>query len=318
MLHSRKHSTEIRLGYLNAWAGCIEAGPGKRDHVVDFLEAQVHDHDIFAISEVHFSGDLVEIPRFIHPKSPGHRPGPIDTQLGNRLKDRLEGTHAFHFVPHFSGALHDCEKHNERLHYGNVLVVKNAIKVKLVEECTLHHNPELNTEECLADGRYSGSSAARKAFVMTFKMGNVPVTLLTPHGIWSRQGKVDLPARIAQNDQMAGAISRHLKRFQQNKEPHTIIMGDLNYESNMKAVTDLCSRTEIFGKTPGTHTNKKHGITDTRHPVWYPRTKLFREADFIFVSKALERYEVSYRVEKRVPSDHAMLTYVVNTKLPYT
>ena len=311
-------SADVRIGYLNAWAGCVDPGIGNCDHVVDFLVKAAHNHDILALSEVHVSGSPGSTPRFVCPRSPGHRLGPIDTELGNRLQARLEATHSFYYVAHFDNALHDFEASTIPLQYGNVLLIKKQMNVVLVEACTLHYNKELNSEQKLTNGTYIGRSAARKALIATFMVRNVPITLLTPHGLYSKQGKVDLASRFAQNGQMGVNIDSHLRRFQRNQEPHSIVMGDLNYAQPMMALENLLARKEIFGNTPGINMNAKYGIMDTRHPHWYPKSKPTREGNFLCVSSALLHYTNEFQVNYDTPSDHAMLTYSLSIKMPRT
>ena len=288
---------------------------GERDHIVDYIVDRAQYYDVLALQEVHCSDEQFT-GRFVSVKEPGHRPGPVDLKLGNRLIERLKKTHRITFVPHFKcTALHDYEATDLPVQYGNMLLV-NKKRVQILRNGVeiIHGNGGLNTERLLREGTdVIGRAAARTANVVTIMVGKSVLTIAAVHGLHSRLGKIDTAARFAQSGQIARAIASQRSVLKLSREnPATMVIGDLNYTSSMEALEKLLSDTNAFGIDGGSNLNAEFSITDGRSK-WYPADKPTREAGFVLVSKATRALVADCTANPRVPSDHAEFDVTLNT-----
>lgn len=292
------------IGSQNTWSGCcaLEHSP---DLVLDYLCDQATQLSIFALQEVHKSYRAVS-QRFVTMRSSGHRPGPIDVELGNHLQQRLKKSHRVYFHSHFAGAYHDYERAPDqtKIAYGNMLLVQRQVKIlKQTTGHLIYGNLNLNTETGI-----SGRPAARAMQIVTVMHNNVAITIGNVHGLHSRKGKGDLPARHAQSANIGHAVRLH--QVAMNPKPPVILIGDFNYVSSQEALVSLLKRREAFGEDEGFNLNAIYNVTDTR-TQWYPETKLHREANFALVSQRLVSQVTNLRaIRQLVPADHARLEVI--------
>lgn len=310
-----RSATTLRFGSFNTWSGCIPGSAGQRDHIVDFIVALAHTFDYLVLHEVHVSNDS-QTERFVPPRSPGHRPGPLDLKLGNRLMDRLKTTHRYMFAPHFNvTALHDYEATDLPVYYGNLVLIKRQVAVVRNEIALIYGFGNVNTETFYHEtGQVTGRAGSRKANVTTIDTGYDLVTVAGVHGLHSRAGKVDSPARNAQSSQIAAVIAQQRKLLKLGTEnPCSLVLGDLNLTSENDALQQLLENPSAFGFNHGVNLNDRFKITDTR-TKWYPKSKPSREANFALASAGLAERVTSYGVQRKTPSDHGYTDLTIEKK----
>jgi endonuclease/exonuclease/phosphatase family metal-dependent hydrolase len=305
----------LRIASFNTWSGCRPAEAGKVDHVVDFIVGLAFEYDYLALQEVHVSHDSLG-QRFVAPRTPGHRPGPLDIKLGNRIIERVKKTHRYAFAPHFAKpALHDYEMTELPVMYGNLeLIRRDTVTVARSEVGMIYGTGEINTEVVHPESNcVTGRPASRKANITTLVTRNGPLTIAAVHGVHSRLGKTDIPARSHQTVQIAHAVNSQRKRLKLLAQPpRVLVIGDLNLTSQNETFIELLHHPRVFGDTPGINLNQEFGISDTR-TKWYPKSKTVREADFALVAAAVRPEIGYYGVNQSVPSDHALLELTLTT-----
>ena len=312
---SMKYAATLRFGSFNTWSGCIPGSAGQRDHIVDFIVDLAHTFDYLVLHEVHVSNDS-QTERFVPPRSPGHRPGPLDLKLGNRLMDRLKTTHRYMFAPHFNvTALHDYEATDLPVYYGNLVLIKRQVAIVRNEVALIYGIGNVNTETLHREtGHVTGRAGSRKANVTTIDTGYGHVTVAGVNGLHSRAGKIDSPARNAQSSQIAAVIAQQRKLLKlSGDEPHSLVLGDLNLTSENDALRKLLENPSAFGFSRGINLNDQFNITNTR-TKWYPKSKSSREANFALASVGLAEQVTKYVVQRKTPSDHGYTDLTIEKK----
>ena len=305
-------NNRLTIGSWNAWSGCVAGTDGYHSDnaVVDFIAEEAGEFDIFGLYEVHCKRST-HPERFAMPRNPKGRPGPLDLELGDRLIARLKRTHRHLYVGNFTtSALHDCEASLIPVDYGNLVFIRREVQIQGTVRSYIYGMGELNTED--RETR-RGRIASRRAIGLTVALGNHNLTMLFVHGVWSKHGKIDMPARLVQSSNMAKAIIAQRRRLKLDVvNPATLIMGDLNYTSDLKAMEFLLDHKDAFGNQRGINLNSEFGIlnTRTRH---YPWDKPTREANFALVSQLTNQFVENYDSNDQVPSDHALLRLTLNT-----
>lgn len=304
----------LTIGSFNTWAGSIADHLQEPEHVINYLVKQAKVHDIMGLYEVHMPRGQCST-RFANVLEPKGRLGLLDLELGERLTKRLKKTHLVEFVPHFTQtAFHDCEATDEPVDYGNLVLIKKELMRRpykiSIERVHIFGTGHLNSE-CSVSNR--GRPASRNAIIMTVWFSGQPITILFVHGLWTRHGKVDMHARMAQSVYMIRAFTKHKRRhgIEDGTGGANIIIGDLNLTSTLEALKELITSQNIFGKSGGC--NLLEGVnTRTR---FYPADKPTREANFVLVSNNIYPSVQSCTVDRDVPSDHAFIQLVLNLSL---
>lgn len=313
-------NSQLSIGSLNTWSNCIPRIAGQKDEFIDYLVSLARSLDILCLQEVHFYRIQPKV-RFHHSKEPKGRPGPLDLELGNRLVERLKKTHHWYFTSHFENAYHDCEATDERISYGNLVFIKKGFKPIAYNSHPIYSLNKLNDERVAPDKGIGGTPASRSAQIFTVMFDNEPITIEHVHGLWSRSGKVDIPARTAQSAAIKHGVTQHRRILKLDmNDPAVLIIGDLNKTSAMKTLQEILAPHGAFGMNPGLDLNKGQPdnfnrpiITDTR-TKWYPSGTNPREADYALVSQKLEALVHSYMVDPKVSSDHALLLLTLQSK----
>lgn len=306
------NSATLRIASFNTWSGCIPGTAGNRDYIVNFIVELADSCDYLVLHEVHVSSDK-QLERFVTTRSPGHRPGPLDLKLGNRVQERLKTSHHMMFAPHFRvTALHDYEATALPVYYGNLVLIKRSVTVLRNEVAMIYGIGDINGEiRHKETGFVTGRAGSRKANVTTIDTGYGPLTIAGVHGLHSRAGKVDSPARMAQSAQIGHAIASQRKRLKlPTDDPLSLVIGDLNLTSTNEALKQLQENQSAFGLHAGVNLNHEYKIVDTR-TKWYPKTKPSREASFALVSQPLRGSVESYQINTKVCSDHGLGELVI-------
>ncbi len=289
----------LTVASFNTWAGSYD-GPGLS--LVEYIKKLAMTHQVLGLQEVHRSNGIIRPKnRFVYGVNPGSRVGPIDTQLDNVLVAELKKTHNIFFVHHFRGAYHDCEVGLENVLNGNMVLVHKDCRVIGFNSGYIWGYDEINTEDRQT---FKGRPGSRVAQCMTIQSGSVIITVMNIHGLWSANGKIDIPARDIQSSNIIELVGFHQSKLALKKRPPVLLLGDFNYTSQMKALSDLVTSSKLFPEG-GVNLNAKFGITDTRTPVY---EKLVREADFMIASRYLADVCDGVSIDNDAPSDHACLS----------
>jgi hypothetical protein len=302
----------LTIGSWNTWSGCLSDTCSDPEAVIKFAVEVTRRCDIIGLYEVH-KLRRAHTERYVQPRSAKGRVGRIDLEFLERVAAAVSDTHKLEFVAHFNQtALHDCEATDLPIDYGNAILVRKHLYKRphkvVVDRFLVFGIGNLNTEDSVT---LRGRPASRQGFLVTVQTGNQSVTVAFVHGLWTRRGKVDMPARLAQSTYIAQAIHHHRTRQNLNSdEMQTIVIGDLNYTSNLTAFQALLENKSAFGEGGGTNLIPD---MDTR-TKWYPEDKPTRQANFIVTSGASRVRILSQRIEQgdEVLSDHAYLELVYN------
>ena len=302
----------LTVGSWNTWSGCLSDTCSDPEAVIKFAIERTRQCDIIGLYEVHeFRRECTE--RFVQPRSAKGRAGRIDLEFLKRVAAAVSDTHKLEFVAHFNQtALHDCEATDLPVDYGNAILVRKRLyklphKV-VIDRFLVYGVGDLNTEDSVT---LRGRPASRQGFLVTVQTDNQSLTVAFVHGLWTKRGKIDIPARLAQSTYIAQAIRHHRTRQNlRSDEMQTIVIGDLNYTSNLTAFQALLENPNAFGEGGGTNLTPN---MDTR-TRWYPEDKPTRQANFIAASEAARVRILSKRIEQgeEVLSDHAYLELVYN------
>jgi hypothetical protein len=304
--------SKLTIASLNAWAGCAVVDMVYNyNHVVKFLVETANKVDVFCLQEVHYSvrgGHQ----RFIDVEKPGHRIGPIDTHLGNRIEMSLCKTHHVFFTPHFNEfALHDYQSTDLPIQYGNMMIIKKGINIVRQSFYLTYGDGGLSSQVKRSKTTCTGQPASRRMQMMTMAVDGQLLTIANLHGLHSKLGKdVSVPAHLSQ----ASQIKRGLIKHSNNRgiglvDIPKLLVGDFNLVAGMAGFDKILEGFDYsFGK--GVDLNSKYGITDTRTAL-YPKDKAVRVADYAISSSWFVDKIVSYTTEENVPSDHKMLQLIL-------
>jgi endonuclease/exonuclease/phosphatase family metal-dependent hydrolase len=294
----------LKFGSFNTWCGCKLIDNSNPESTIDFIVERTQSYDVLFLQEVHLNfRNLTN--RHAKCQDSKWRPGPLDLELGARLKKRLEKSYNAFFTSHFFNALHDCEATKEPVAYGNLLLVKKSIEILKYSEHIIFGNGNLFEQRAM-----NCRPAARSSQVLTINFRNKPFTMEGVHGLWTPLGKVDTPERNAQSAKIISSIEMHRHRKFTDNNPLIAVIGDLNYQSGMRALQKIVHGLEQMSDG-SENLNYRFGINDTRTNL-YPSDKQTREADFLITTKTLAERIESYTVNRDVPSDHAWLTATTN------
>lgn len=289
---------------LNTWAGA-ESG------LVGFLNRYARSGvDILLLQEVYRAKASDEtVPREIFPKNPGGRGArPIRPHLYDEIAKALPSFDGY-FAPQMSSWLHDLESTRHPIEYGNALFVRRRIGLDVLAvttELAYGQHGQVNTEQCV-NGVWQGHPASKSMITTTLQSEVGIVTIGGVHGFWSARGKEDTTERFEQNQAWVSALERH--RLYHTGIPNYLLIGDFNYRTGMKALTDLSSQ-PAFGLGGGVNLNHEFEVNETR-TEHYPGDKPWRQADFAFTSGCLARRVTSFICDLSAPSDHGALLLTI-------
>lgn len=290
---------QLTVATFNTWAGSLT---GLDLNPVGYIKTLARDHHVVGLQEVHQTNDgLCPKERYVHARDPGSRVGPIDTQLYNHLFEALTDTHEVFYTSHFREGLHDCEIADKRIQYGNMLLVRRDCRIVGHHADYIWGSGELNSENRKT---LAGRPGSRAAQCITIKRGRKYVTIMNIHGLWTKRGKIDIPARVVQSENIIRLIEHHHARLSLTVRPLVLVMGDLNYTSVMDTLHDLVASPQLF-PDGGVNLNTQFGVIDTR-TIWYKKPG--READFMLTGGILAESCLHLTVDYNAPSDHACLT----------
>jgi|GEM_PF-2387819 len=132
------------------------------------------------------------------------------------------------------------------------------------------------------------------------------------HGLWRQSGKHDCVERDVQSAKILHHLERRLYDVNtQGKPIHLVLGGDMNMTRRLRCLEAIRS-SALFGKEGGIVLNDAvDGGYDTRTKL-YPAKKETRQADFVIVSRSLEKRAI-LTIDRKVPSDHALLNVAIET-----
>jgi hypothetical protein len=304
-------SHRLRIASFNAAGGSVASRGNPSQDLVSTITQLAHEHELVALQEIHWSFDNMD-QRFVWPTKRKDEQGPLHVSLGNELYQGLRKTHHVFFEPNFIvHAYHDREA-VRNVQWGNMLLVRKNGKRQgpIITSSIAYGTGHLNTEKYDEEtGRvYGGQPASRSLQIVRMRLGADYITVATGHGIWSKRGKVDCEARVAQNARWTQLINQHHRRT--GTQHPVCFVGDLNLTSKLVCFHDLLKNKAIFGPEGGVNLNAIYKINDTRTPH-YKRQE--READFALASPWLAARLSRFTINPHVESDHAVLSLELST-----
>jgi hypothetical protein len=273
-------------------------------------------YDAFSLQEVYKANRPLDERMYKPANGKVGEIGPFDLAFVNDLEERLARTHVVYFEPYFTvPGLHDNEPDfHGQADFGCMVAVKKQL-YHVHNSGITYSNGHLNKEPIYPDHKKGktplryGRPASRSAHVVSFLTNSAECRLsyLSGHGIWSRHGKVDIPARLSQNIGWTKLVTDHRRRHNLCNATPLVFMGDQNYQSKLECFKDLLQRKELFGDEGGVNLNELFDITDTRNK-YYPGT--VRQADFALASASLWHTKriISVTANPDTSSDHALIT----------
>jgi endonuclease/exonuclease/phosphatase family metal-dependent hydrolase len=230
--------------------------PGFDDYLTQLRDE--HRPTIICLQEVH-SRFSCSVPEYMMPLDPGKRVYPVRTNLFRTLQKSFGDTWVSNFAAHLVG-FHDLEATPNVL-YGSATFINQ-------QRCFIHHIVssaiyrdfnKLNEEA--SGGLPCGKVAT--AVLLTPHGSEQNIIVVNVHGFWSRRGKIDMPERFEQNNGIATLV-HELRQTPRGKTAEVLVMGDLNYRSDMSALLHLASHHQLWGTGGGVVLNHQFGITRTR------------------------------------------------------
>ncbi|MBP9717211.1 MAG: hypothetical protein KBD44_00670 [Candidatus Pacebacteria bacterium] len=277
---------------LNTWSGGC-------DGFHPFIQQIAEKSSFLALQEVHDA--LAPMPDTIMPCDPGSREFPIRPKLRAELDDIL-GTNWQKVYAHHVIGMHDLEADN-RVRFGQYTAVKRDVWRTLSTYSNYVYGPvnRFNSETEAGDGSPC-SKVATATHVVHIASGE-EIIIVNVHGFWSLHGKIDMMERREQNRGIDRLVRKTLSQHAA-RSPHILVIGDLNYTSQMDALTHLALQ-PCFGENGGVILNHTYGTTSTRTKYY---KKPVREADFAIASRSLLQLIADFKVFlDGVPSDHGLI-----------
>lgn len=277
----------LRIMFLNTWGGTLWE-PYRL-----YIKEMSKSVDIFCLQEVH--SNLKVAPQMIMPRDAGTRTKPIYVRQLFALERILSEYNGF-FAPQAQHCLHDLERTEHPVFFGNAMFVRKSI-------------PVISFRSGMAYGQFDHLNgdrpAARSMQGALVQRSGTTFVVAHFHGIWTGGGKHDAPERIEQSNNVLDLLAdlRHEGQKSTGQDPRMILGGDFNLESKTQALHLL-----EMGRGPGEHLinlNRRRGILDTR-TSHYPSTKKSREADYVLVSQNTQVLDFQV-VKTPEVSDHAPL-----------
>lgn len=239
----------MKLVSLNTWGGTLN------DLLLAFFEAHQHI-DFFLLQEVYLNA--TERTNWDNRGNPN---------LFIDLQKTLPG-HTGFYAPAQDGE------------YGLAGFIKKGIKIEDQGDVFIHRS---------RDAMIGTDASTLGRNLQYFKIGGIkPFTLMNFHGLWTGQGKLDTPERIAQSERIV--------EFARGTMGDFILTGDFN----------LMPETESIHILEGMNVRnliKDHGITKTRTSYYKKTPDAY--ADYTFVTPGIEVKE--FRVLPDEVSDHSAL-----------
>jgi endonuclease/exonuclease/phosphatase family metal-dependent hydrolase len=289
----------------NVWSG------GHADFFTDFMRVAEHPQTaVLCLQEVNHAFDEDEgkprTPLLAYPQNPGGRgKNGMRLRLFEELQHLLAGEYEGYFAPQLRGYLHDCEASQYDVAFGQAMFIRRGIPHGPVTSSFSYGTKyQGNTERRLPDfgNVVVGKKSSKSIQLVQLTCADTPVILGNVHGFWSMAGKVDCAERFVQNEQIGAAFEAYWRAHCRGHPP-MLLVGDLNYTSNMVALSDLATRISHNG-TSGEVLNRRFGVTDTRTKLY---NKPVREADYVIACPDAAALVRNLVVEHDAASDHARL-----------
>lgn len=284
----------ITLHSFNSWSG-------SDDNFHLFVSVLKKKSSYIGFQEVHRRLNA-QLPLRLMPYDPGARLNPIRTNLCHELTENFQPDWRTQFAAHIDGC-HDLEP-CDGLQYGLFSAVNELVFDVVAAKCEFiyGHLNQFNTEKC--GGVPCGKVAI--GHILKHKQTGELLIVVNVHGFWSSLGKVDMPERYVQNQGINALLCR-LREVTNEDDPKVLLIGDLNYTSQMGALYDLAKQSG-FGAGGGVILNHQYQVKETR-TRWYTKTE--READYAIVSQSLAAKVKDFQVMLDVPSDHGLLEIIL-------
>lgn len=283
---------------LNIEGGC-------REGALDYIKALANNKDISVIclQEVRHALDS-ETPLLLSPRDQGEaKINPVRLHLFREISELLGSGWTGTFAPQLRSYVHGREAAKYDVAFGQATFVRVSDKLSILTTSSVSVYRGYNQPN---DEAFGGAPSSKSMVVTTLQVEGQIITVGNVHGFWSIYGKRDMPERITQNNLIGEGL---LAQIQRHNIPlhrcYTLLVGDLNYHSQMGALYHLCMK-PVFGPEGGVNLNAVFGISDTR-TRFYPESKPHRESDYAIASSALAPHVINVLVDQGVPSDHAAL-----------
>ena len=283
----------------------LNAERGGRKGFLDYIRA-LGEHkrpDVICLQEVHRSFDP-GLPREVVLEDRPN-PTPIRPHLYQELCEALPGYTSW-FAPQIVGRYHDVCQRDVNVAYGQAMFVrenKRCMVIAQASEVIYRGFNEQNDEAEVSEGRWIGAPCAKSAQVATIHTGTAGLVVANVHGAWSARGKVDIPARLEQNQGLASMLAWQRVNVGCRTDK-VLLLGDLNYVTGMQALENLRSMSVFGPNGSGVNLNHRFDVKETR-TKFYPSDKQHREADFAIASATLTPCVKKVYLDMEAPSDHA-------------
>lgn len=280
----------LRIMSLNCWAGQHYAD------LMKYLLQASYNCDVICLQEVHRCLDDTAVDR-VMPQDPGTRTHPIRIKLFQELEQMLSSNFDCYFAPQLSGYLHDLERSEMNVEYGNAMFIRKGLNMQAYESAIVFGEFNQPNEQLV------GGLPSAKSGQLVSLLHRKQIHIISHfHGHWDQDGKVDTVHREQQSARVLEWLEGEKNNFP-NQKIQLALMGDFNYTSDMQALARLRDST-VFGKTGGRHLNKGL-LTRTRYYTDNPaKKKSSKEAGHVIVSHGLAN-ESDLFIDLEAPSDHA-------------
>ncbi len=274
----------LRIMFLNTWGGELW------EELRWYVTTQVQKFDVICLTEVHHLPGAKDA--FITPTLPGSRKSDIFACQFEALC-KLLPKHVGYYTAHGEFMLHDLERHESPIKYGNAMFISR------------HLSHFISTG--MVFGQYNRSSAGwpapRSIQGVTFRKGNDAYAVAHFHGVWTGGPKEDTEDRYRQSINADAFVTDLALKSRSvfNIQPKVIIGGDFNLTSKTTSLRML-AKSKAFDQR-GRILNHEFGVTDTRTSHY---AKEVREADFALVSPSVKVFSFTAPAEPEI-SDHRPL-----------
>ncbi len=285
-----------RIVSLNTWADSTGL-------IISDVKRLKEGASVLCFQEVHHAP--AGVPKYVEPKDPGKRVGPINTKLLADLHKVLDDEFVGYYAPQMTGYLHDSEVSDyPKIEYGNAMFVRKGINH------VYRHNFIYGHMGKAYDAR-DRTPAGKTGQAVDIYDSEGTLTVAHVHGAWFESDK---HTNFSWRDEQVRGIERliapdydalHELAKYEHYRPRVILVGDLNVVTAHKTIKSL-SKSLVFSRVGGFHLN-------ARNRVWKTRTELYtgdiKEAGHAFASAALN---ARLRADMNVHSDHAALIVETN------
>jgi endonuclease/exonuclease/phosphatase family metal-dependent hydrolase len=269
--------------------------------VITAIRELAEECEVVCLQEVHKTADKT-VPEILIPKQQKANGFEIRPHLAAEIEAAVRDTHHVIYAPQMIGCIHDLERSEYPIQYGNMTLISRDVTLLNQETGIVYRK--------LGDMN-DGLPAPKSMITASVIHNDKPLVIGNTHGFWQDGNKTDTPVReqLVQNIiQMLEKQVNVCKGIYPEQIPSVLMMGDFNVISDTDFIRTLSGSQPFRGS--GIHLNQKYsrdGILETRTNL-YPSDKPYREASHAIAS-AILRAKLEVRLD--VPSDHGQLIVTI-------